>query len=271
MRKQRKPQYRRILRLLMLLCVVGIGVSAYVLYRDSQEYAQGDAAYRQLAQLRLTPAGTPGAETIPPAAETGQESAISTTGSLDFQPLAEVNPHVVAWLESQEIGIDYPVVRSEDNEFYLDHLFTGERNKLGSLFMDYRNRGDFSDPNTVIYGHNMKDGSMFSALTRYQDQDFFDAAPRMVLYTPQGDYTVEWFAGMTIDGSAQSIQMGFENEKDFEAYISSLKDQSTFTSPVRVAAGDRIVTLCTCSYEWRNARYALYGKLSQQAGDFMTR
>lgn len=156
--------------------------------------------------------------------------------------------------------MDYPVVQGKDNDHYLGRLFTGERNKLGSIFLDYRNNSDFSDKNTVIYGHNMKDGSMFSSLTKYKDQSYYDEFPATLLYTPDGDITVEWFAGGTVDGDYESIRFDFKDDRDFESYVQSLRSKSTFVSDTAVTAEDRIVTLCTCSYEFDNARYALYGK-----------
>jgi sortase B len=84
----------------------------------------------------------------------------------------------------------------------------------------------------------------------------------MLLYTPDGDFTIELFAGIVVDGNYQSIRFDFKNDHDFQSYIDSLKKKSTFASNTIVKADDRIVTLCTCSYEFKNARYALYGKLT---------
>jgi sortase B len=128
--------------------------------------------------------------------------------------------------------------------------------------MDYRNSGGFTDKNTVIYGHNMKDGSMFSSLTKYKEQGYYERLPTMALYTPEGDYTIELFAGVVADGDYEFVRFGFIDDADFQDYIHALKEKSTFKSNTRVKADDRIVTLCTCSYEFNNARYALFGRLS---------
>jgi sortase B len=180
---------------------------------------------------------------------------------MDFAPLKAMNGDAVGWILAQGNPIDYPVVRGTYNEYYLSHLFNHQTNKSGSIFMDYRNHGDFSDKNKVIYGHNMKDGSMFASLTEYKDQSRYDSFPTMALYTPDGDFTIELFAGIVADGNYEFIRFQFQNDKDFLDYINTLKEGSTFESDTIVKPNDRIVTLCTCSYEFNNARYALFGKL----------
>lgn len=242
---------RRILHILMALCVMGILTSAFVLLSDIREYRKGDASYQQLRSLGIS------AE----QADSSHQTINEQSNRVDFDVLKEVNEDVAGWLIAEGTEIDYPVVQGEDNDFYLRHLFTGERNKLGSIFMDYRNNKDFLDKNTIIYGHNMKDGSMFSSLTMYKDQRYYDDAPTMLLYTPSGAFTIEWFAGIVVDGDYESVRYHFIDDQDFQSYIHLLRENSTFESDTVIEADDRIITLCTCSYEFNNARYALYGKL----------
>lgn len=243
-----------LLRCLMAVCVVGIGVSSYLLIKSNREYAKGDEAYEQVRialesnAITALPANAPG---------NSDHKAVA----VDFDTLKAINPDTTAWLLAEGSVIDYPVVKGEDNDYYLTHLFNGEKNKLGSLFVDYRNSSDFRDINTVIYGHNMKDGSMFASLTQYSDQSYYDSLPTMQLYTPDGAYKIELFAGILADGSYEFVRFNFDDDQDFLAYIDSLKADSSFRSKVTVNPDDRIVTLCTCSYAFNNARYALFGKL----------
>ena len=184
------------------------------------------------------------------------------TNETDFAALAKINPDLVGWLSSADQKIDYPVVQGKDNEFYLKHMFTGEQNKLGTIFMDYRNEKDFSAKNTIIYGHNMQDGSMFSSLIKYQQQEYYEKFPSLVLATPAGNYKLELFAGFIVDGSYPAVRLDFQNDNGFSSYIAELKKRSDFQSEVQVAAAERIITLATCSYEFDNARYTVYGKLT---------
>ena len=103
---------------------------------------------------------------------------------------------------------------------------------------------------------------MFSSLSRYKEQGFYDSYPSMMIYTPEGDFKVELFAGTVVDGSYEAVRRSFRDDRDFQDYIESLEKKSTFKAAVTVEKGERIVTLCTCSYEFSNARYALFGKLT---------
>lgn len=259
--KHTKSRLRWILHLLMVLCAAGVLCSAFILISNSREYTAGDAAYQRVRQMREPSEPTADQTNKPPQASAG-ENLGEQSGRADFSALANINPDVVAWLTSGGTEIDYPVVLGTDNEYYLRHLFTGERNKLGAIFMDYRNGEDFSDKNTILYGHNMKDGSMFSSLTKYKDQRYYDRFPTMVLDTPGDDFKIELFAGIVVDGKQESVRFNFKDAQDFQKYIDSLKKASSFASDTVVNADDRIITLCTCSYEFNNARYALFGKLT---------
>lgn len=249
-----KSNPHRILQLLMFLCASGILVSAIALFYSNREYAEGDAAYLQIRQTQQSPDSTTGK----PAAGNSQKEG----AGIDFPSLKKINPNAVAWLATEGTALDYPVVQGKDNDYYLGHLFTGKPNKMGAVFMDYRNSGDFSDKNTIIYGHNMKNGSMFSTITKYKNQDYYNRHPTMLLYTPSGDFKIELFAGTVISGDTDSIHLHFEDDHDFQNYIDSLKKGSTFECNITVNANDRIITLCTCSYDFDNARYALFGRLT---------
>lgn len=250
------------LRILMLACVAAIAVFASLLIRDGGEYARGDTAYAQVRSLLRTQSASAVTSAALPAASAPPSGPVADPG-LDFSALQAINADVVGWLSAQGRTIDYPVVRGADNEYYLTHLFNRQRNKLGSLFMDYRNHGDLTDKNTVIYGHNMKDGSMFASVLFYKDQKYYDSFPDMALYTPSGDYRILFFAGIVADGDYEFVRFRFDNDGDFLRYIASLKEKSAFQSDVDIDAGEQIVTLCTCSYEYNNARFALFGKLER--------
>ena len=256
-RKTFSNGFRIFLRIVIVLSAAGVAVFAFLLFRSAREYAQGDAAYEQVRSAVSV-------EAVAPEGEAGVSGAApeETALSIDFDALREINPDVVGWILSEGNAISYPVVQGEDNDYYLTHLFDGEQNKLGSVFMDFRSSGDFSDSNTVLYGHNMRDGSMFSALTNYADQSYYDRFPAMTLYTPEGNYTVELFAGILTDGQSGLICRTFGGDGEFQEYVDALKESSTFSCDVSVVPGDRIVTLCTCSYAYDDARYLLFGKLT---------
>ena len=135
--------------------------------------------------------------------ETEPHQVIST----DFTKLQDINQDIGAWLLSKDTPIDYPVLQADDNRCYLNHLYTGEINGAGSLFLDYRNTGLFTDRNSVIYGHHMKNESMFHTLEGYKKQDYYDSHPIMILYTPDGDYLVELISGTIEDGMKEFVKL----------------------------------------------------------------
>lgn len=109
---------------------------------------------------------------------------------IDFDGLYAINEDIVAWIQIPGIGVDYPVVQGEDNEYYLHYTFERKANIAGSIFLDCRNRADFTDNKVIMYGHHMKDGSMFSNLEKYQDDEFRKGHGKVILYLP--DQTVEY-------------------------------------------------------------------------------
>ena len=181
--------------------------------------------------------------------------------SVDFDPLKEMFPDIVAWISSPGTVIDYPVMQANDNCFYLSRLPDGTHNKMGSIFLDYRNSADFSDSNILIYGHDMNSGDMFGTLRNYANQSFYEEHYRMFIYTPERDYELILFAGYILDSSVETPPMGFRSEEAFDDYIADIKQRSIFISDVTASYGDRLVFLCTCTGRTRDERLIIVGKL----------
>lgn len=136
--------------------------------------------------------------------------------SIDFEALKEINPDIVAWIRIPEV-FDYPVVQGEDNQYYLSHTFQKESNKAGSIFLDYRNSRDFTDSKNIIYGHNMKDGSMFHVLRNFQDMDFYNKHREIWLYLPDDSTQVYEIVGceeVKAVGEAYELENGNKDENE---------------------------------------------------------
>lgn len=256
-----------------LLCLFGLiflastGVTAWVLL----SHHKADVAIQELRDLARKSSVDSG-ETMAGADAALSEGEDVSDGdvqlpldrqiSMDFSELQQVNGDIIGWLYGEGTNIDYPVLRAEDNDYYLEHLYNGEVNANGSLFADFRNRGDFSDRNTVIYGHHMANGAMFGSLELYRDQDFYETVPTMMLYTPEGDYLVELISGTHENGYDDGfMSFEFESDEEFLQYVDSFRARSTFQSDVVVKPGDRLISLCTCAYVFDNARYMVIGRL----------
>ena len=190
-----------------------------------------------------------------------KEKAPERQISMDFTELLKVNPDIKGWIFGEGTNVDYPVLHTDNNDFYMDHLYNKEYNSSGSIFSDYRNRGDFTDRNTVLYGHHMGNGTMFGSIEHYASQDFYDSTPTMMLYTPEGDYLIELICGTHESGDDQFVEFDFKTEEEFQEYVESFRKRSTFKSDVQVQPGDKLISLCTCAYVFDNARFMLMGRL----------
>ncbi len=179
----------------------------------------------------------------------------------DFETLLQWNPDIAGWLWSPETDIDYPVVQGADNDYYLNHTADGVTSIIGSIFMESQNQKEFQDDVTVLYGHHIRGGRMFSSLSGYKTQSYYEEHPVLYLYTPEKDYRVELFAGEILDGQNGTFPLMFERIDAREKWLKKLLVSSTFKSTVTVEEHERILALCTCSYEYSNARYVVYGVL----------
>ncbi len=193
-------------------------------------------------------------ETLSPEEET-------VSISVDFEGITAQYPDVVAWIYSENTAINYPVAQGEDNNQYLRHLLSGKYNTAGTIFADYRNGVIGEDHNYVIYGHNMKDGSMFASIIGYKKQVYYDAHPTMLLLTPERTYELQMIAGYVTPRTSTAYTTDFGSDTALAQYVAEAVSKSTFQSDYVYQTGDRIVTLSTCSYEYDNARYVVIGVL----------
>ena len=127
--------------------------------------------------------------------------------------------------------------------------------------MDYRNAPDLSGRNTVLYGHNLKDGTMLNQITNYNEQSFYQQHPRALLMTPERNYRIEFVAGYITDLNGSAWKMEFGSDQEFSLWLEEAMARSTFTASVPVIPQDRVVTFSTCTYEYLEARYVLVGIL----------
>lgn len=260
---------------LIVLCVLFLGIAGVFggkLYRTWKDHRSAELIRKDLAQyihLEAEPADaaapTPGAAAVRASAaqEPEEETLQINWPTVDFEALRKVNPDVVAWIYIEGTDLSYPVLQGEDNSYYLYRLLDGSDNIAGSIFLDYRSEHDLSGRNSILYGHNMKNGSMFKTITYYKEQAFYDEHPRCMILTPDGNYLLEFFAGYVTDLNSQAWKMEFASDEEYAQWLEEAVSQSVFTSNTVPSAQDRVVTLSTCSYEFDNARFVLLGILKQ--------
>lgn len=212
-------------------------VAGYQLYKIWEVYHEAEEEYQSLQEFVKVPKREPD-DTVPEE----QPDSVGLESTIDFEGLKKINPDIVAWIRIEAAGIDYPVVQGEDNDYYLHHTFRGEPNIAGSIFMDYRNE-DFMDEKVILYGHNMRDGSMFAGL---KDLDVSEK-PIAIVYTPM---------------EILKYQLYEEN------YVSPMDEMYQFDKSVAVPHGNsretdkrsRTLVLSTCSNDG-SSRHVFIGKI----------
>ena len=185
---------------------------------------------------------------------------------VDFALLREENPDVVAWIYCPDTDVNYPVLQGEDNDYYLRRGMDGRSLLAGSIFVDCRNAADLSDDNVIVYGHNMRNKSMFGLLPSYAKQEFYEEHPVWYLLTPTANYKVELFAGFVTSTSSLVYSTEQEKTEDGQPIMRKAWEDSNFQGGDPPKEGERTLTLSTCSYEFSDARYVLIGVLREIGG-----
>lgn len=206
--------------------------------------------------------------------ETVQDASGRTTGEgvaenkeriapieVDFDALLEACPDAVGWIYCEDTPINYPVVQGKDNGYYLRRSYTGTASTAGSIFIDASNQGDFTDSNTIIYGHHMKNGSMFACLDEWGEQEFYEAHPVMWLLTPGQDYEIVLFSGYTTAATSDTYRIFQGYGPELDEYLADCMAQSDFQADVDIDGKGRYVVLSTCAYVFADARHVLHGVL----------
>ena len=184
---------------------------------------------------------------------------------VDFEKLRKVNPDVVGWIRIEKLGISYPIVQGEDNEYYLAHTFYKKENKCGSIFMEAENQGDFSDQNTFVYGHNMKDKSMFARLNEFREEDTFHENPEFYIYTPAGVRKYKIYSCQIAALGGESFRHQFSGVDDYSRWQEEVQARSLYVMGVEPKATQSTVTLMTCTPAGEGYRFLVHGALEEEA------
>lgn len=256
--------------------VVGIAVvslcgllalgSGFLMVRDLNQYSESAGAYEDIASHVELPEQTEAPEDDNTETEPAGEDPSVVLPTVDFDALRETGPDIIGWLTLPDTAINYPVTQTDDNEYYLHHLYDGTYNKTGCLFADYENQEDFSDRNTIIYGHNMRDGSMFATLNEYDEQSYYDGHPQMYLVTPDGGYVVEIFTAFVAKPSESGSdtspwRLSFKDDGAYTTWLSEMAGRSVIETDVTVTSSDKVLTLSTCT-PGGASRFIVMGKLA---------
>lgn len=270
-RKKRKRKKRitigGIIRNIVLLVAIGVFLfSAYQLFNIFYEYKKGSDEYSDLRKFIAegTVSNEPsvsGDQNDSQMDEEVEEDDGFPRLDIDFKSLLELNSDIIGWIRVLAIDeIDYPLVRGSDNEQYLHETFMGTANAAGSIFVDYQASRDLTDDNTFIYGHNMKNLSMFGNLKSLHDKEVYEKSPYIIIYTEDKDYIYEIFSYHVANVNDDSFLSSYGTKEEFQNYLNMVKRYSEYATEVEVNSEDKIITLATCTND-TTTRFLVHAKL----------
>ena len=235
--------------LVLIVAICVFCYAAYNLLHIFTEYKKGTDEYNQIEQMAVT-------SREPDAAEQEADDVVDMTEKLkaplevDFNTLKSVNDDVIGWIYIEALeGVSYPIVQGDDNDTYLHMTYEGNYNFAGTIFIDYENSPDFSDCNTLVYGHNMKNDSMFGSLDEYvKEPETYEKSKFFWILTPDADYRYEIVSAYTTAVNSPTYTLFKGPGKEFQNYLETIKGYSAIETTVReMTIKDRIVTLSTCT------------------------
>ncbi len=267
----RKSFYNLLIVFFAALFLFSLGM----LVRTQMSYRKGADTYARAVQEYVLPAETAAVETREASASGRQETASPQAGaptepeeavcpiSVDFEKLRAANPDVMGWIYCEGTQINYPVVQRDNNEYYLNHLIDGSRNASGTIFVECENTPDLADANTIIYGHHMRNGSMFAELLKYSDQDFYEEHPVMWLLTPQKNWQVVLFSAYATALPSDAYMIYYGPGPELADYVRRCAGRSDFRAHTAEdpAEQEKFVVLSTCEYSRADGRYVVHGYL----------
>jgi sortase B len=246
-------------KIIALICLgLGLACGAIGIYKYIEEKNAGKE-YEKLQQEVVK-------EEPKPVEEPEPEPESTVEIPIDFAALQQQNPDVYAWIQVPGTEVDYPILQSSnDNTYYLNHTIDGEEKKEGAIFTENYNTKTFEDPNTVIYGHDMKNGSMFQSIHKYMDRSFFDNNRDIVIYMPDQILSYKIFAAYLTDNKHLLMNYNFWSKDEYQQYLNSIfsmRDMNAFIdTSTEVTNEDKIITLSTCYAGISTQRYLVQAVL----------
>ena len=180
---------------------------------------------------------------------------------VDFSNLTSINSDTIGWVNVPSTNINYPVVQTNNNDYYLKHSFKKEYTDAGWIFMDFRNNSDFNNKNTIIYGHSRLNKTMFGTLKYTLTSNWFNNKDNRIvrISTKDYNYLYQIFSSYKIDTETYYLTVNFNDDNEYTKFLNTIKDRSIFNYNTNVNKDDIIITLSTCSEN--NKKTVVHAKL----------
>jgi sortase B len=262
-------------KILMIVLAAVFAVSAGMLIYELSQYRKGQEIYTEAEELVDLPnfeeIEHPDVSADSEETQETQETPVyidpyaEQLKNMDFSALREVNPEVLGWILIPGTVVSYPFLQTDNNSYYLTHTWKTWTSIVGSIFLEYQNRSDFSDFNTVIYGHNMNNGSMFGTLKKYKSQSYWRSHPTVYITDNSGSRAYKIFAAYEVSTIGSTYQIGFPSEQSRQDFLNFCMDQSVISTGVVPTVNDHIITLSTCTGRGHATRWVVQAVLKSTA------
>ena len=264
------------LPLFVLLLAVFI-VSTGLLLRQQADKRQSDRSVQDALALAAAPPEATASATQAPATAVTEpvpvwapepvtdDPVMAELAALDIAALQAVNPDVLGWIRIPGTKVDYPLLQGADNDYYLKHTWKGEKNASGSIFLEWQNSPDLTDFNTIIYGHNMNNGSMFASLRQYAYEKHWNKHPYIYIATAEEVLRYEVFSSYQADVEGEAYLLVFPQDSHRQDFLDQTLQLAKFDTGIRPEITDRILTLSTCSGAGYSTRWVVHARLKMTA------
>ena len=258
--KKKKTAGDYILTFVLIAAICVFCYAAFNLYNIYTEYKKGTDEYNSISEMAVTEKDPDQSEEL----EQPDEQQVTAPISIDFNTLKSINDDVIGWIYMEALPqISYPVVQGKDNSFYLHQTYEKNYNFAGTIFIDSENERDFRGCNKLVYGHNMKNGSMFGMLKKYRaDETLYNTSKYFWILTPEKDYRYEIIAAYTTSVNSDTYTLFKGPGKEFLEYEKKMLQNSeikTEAGQEEANVKDKIVTLSTCTGN-QATRFVVQGK-----------
>lgn len=249
---------RRFFEFLFLMLMAMCLFFLYLRNIGDQRAVQLYSEARRLAYVAeaVEPSPAPSATTSPEEDAPGAEEKVDAPSGMDLSPLQEVNTDVVGWIEIPGV-LSYPLLQGGDNAYYLSHAWNGEENAAGAVFLDWRADAGLGGFNTLIYGHRMRNETMFGCLKHYKDAAFWNENPSVTIFNEDGIWQYDIYAAYEVGLTAEVYRQVFSSPEEKQDFIQYGLERSVIDTGITPTTGDSIITLSTCSGSGSDTRWVV--------------
>lgn len=263
---------------LTVMMITSLGIYGYQTYQTRKSENIYESA-QQIAQIEttaepteaptevVTEAALPDTETTEVTYHIWREVAITgdpymeELSGTNLAALRETNPDVAGWITIPDTKLSYPLMIGTEGDYYLDHTWEKNSSIAGSVFIEQLCRDDLTDFNTVIYGHRMKDDSMFGSLKYYKNRDYWEEHPYVYIFNDSGAHRYEIFSAYEANLQGSTYQIGFAGDEYKQVFLENCLGYSVFDTGVTPGVADRIITLSTCTGRGYSSRWVVQARL----------